>query len=150
MGQSPYEPPDARDPHGAVVGRIGHDRTAIERMCNSILAAMHSVGYADAQQFAMRLAWEEAISNAIHHGNQDRPNGRIDVAYRINSDRAYVRITDEGAGFDPDAITDPTLDENLECPTGRGLLLMRAYMTRVEIQPPGNTVRLVLERKPTE
>jgi len=139
-----HEPVNPGDPVGAVVVTIGHDRAEIDRLFEMIAAAMRAQGIATAAQFALRLAWEEAISNAIHHGNRDRPDGRIEVAHHVDGQRLFIRISDEGAGFDPSAVIDPTLDENLECLSGRGLLLMRAYMTRVEIPPPGNTVRLLL------
>lgn len=145
MGHSHREPVEPQDPVGAVVVAVSHDRAQIERHFEEIAGAMTDRGFASAAQFAVRLAWEEAISNAIHHGNQDRADGRIEVAYHVEPQRLLIRVTDEGAGFDPSAVIDPTLDENLECPSGRGLLLMRAYMTRVEIPPPGNTVRLVLD-----
>lgn len=146
MGNPQHEPADARDPVNALVVSVSHERAAIEQVCQSIVAAMARHGHGDAAQFATRLAWEEAISNAIHHGNKDRADAHIEVAWHVDASRVFVRITDEGSGFDPAAIIDPTLDENLECPSGRGLLLMRAYMTRVEIPEPGNTVRLVLEK----
>lgn len=146
MAHLQNEPVDSGDPVGAVVVAISHHRAEIEHLCETIVAAMAEQGMGHAAQFAVRLAWEEAISNAIHHGNQNRPEGRIEVAYHVDAGRLYIRITDEGKGFDPSAVTDPRLDENLECPSGRGLLLMRAYMTRVEIPSPGNTVRLLLDK----
>ena len=54
-----------------------------------------------------------------------------------------MEIEDRGPGFDPGTVKDPTLDENLELPTGRGLLLIRAYMTSVEYNAKGNRVRMV-------
>ncbi|MCC6908688.1 MAG: ATP-binding protein [Phycisphaerales bacterium] len=136
---------EGRDPPGAQVFAVGHERAETESVCERVLEAMTTGGYHEAARFALRLAWEEAISNAIHHGNHNRPDGRIEVAFHVDPQRVYLRITDEGEGFDPQAVIDPTLDENLECTSGRGLLLMRAYMTRVEYEPPGSTVRLVLE-----
>ena len=149
MDHSPYEPVDRHDPAGAVVATVTHNRAEIERFCEAIVAAMTRHGMGDAAQFAVRLAWEEAISNAVHHGNRNRPEGRIEVAYHVDARRLFIRVTDEGEGFDPAAVIDPTLDENLECLSGRGLLLMRAYMTRVEIPPPGNRVLLRLETPAT-
>jgi serine/threonine-protein kinase RsbW len=58
-----------------------------------------------------------------------------------------VKIQDSGPGFDPKAVPDPTLDANLELPSGRGLMLMRAYMTKVTFNSKGNQVTMVY-RKP--
>ena len=145
MDHMPHEPGDSDDPVGALVTAVGHDRAEIEQLCAAILAAMAERRLSHAAQFAVRLAWEEAVSNAIHHGNQDRLDGRIEVAYHVDASRVFIRISDEGDGFEPATVLDPTLDENLECLSGRGLLLMRAYMTRVEFPAPGNTVRMLLE-----
>ncbi len=145
MPQQRHDHCDPRDPPHAIVRTIGHERRSIVRLCDEIIDEMARCGYPDAARFALRLAWEEAISNAIHHGNRDRPDGTIEVAWHVDSRRTCVRITDQGEGFDPASIPDPTLDENLDCPTGRGLLLMRAYMTRVVFDPPGNTVHLIYD-----
>ncbi len=145
MASTQQQGAEGRDPRGAQVITVGHERAETESVCERVLEAMTTAGYPEAARFALRLAWEEAISNAIHHGNRNRPDGRIEVAFHVDPQRVYLRITDEGQGFDPQAVIDPTLDENLECTSGRGLLLMRAYMTRVEYEPPGSTVRLVLE-----
>jgi serine/threonine-protein kinase RsbW len=59
-----------------------------------------------------------------------------------------VEIEDRGPGFDPGAVPDPTLEQNLEIPSGRGLMLMRAYMTSVTFNPAGNRVRLLYRRPP--
>ncbi len=55
-------------------------------------------------------------------------------------------VQDEGVGFDPAAVPDPTRPENVDIPSGRGIMLMRAYMTEVEFDPPGNRVRMTYRR----
>ncbi len=54
-----------------------------------------------------------------------------------------IWVKDEGAGFNPKTVPDPTLDENLNKPHGRGLMLMRAYMDEVGFNEAGNEVRMV-------
>ena len=90
--------------------------------------------------FSIKMALEEAIVNAIKHGNQMDPGKMVRIAYRITTDQFDVMITDEGPGFNPDDVPDPTAPENLERPCGRGLLLMRHYMTRIEYHGCGNVV----------
>ena len=63
---------------------------------------------------------------------------RSHVEYRVAADRIDIRIADEGAGYDPSRVRDCKADANLERPGGRGLLLMRHYMTEVVVVPPGN------------
>jgi serine/threonine-protein kinase RsbW len=88
--------------------------------------------------FGIRLALEEAIVNAIKHGNQMDQNKRVHVRFHVRAERFDIGITDEGPGYDPGDVPDPLADENLERPGGRGLLLMKHYMTEVTVHPPGN------------
>ena len=71
---------------------------------------------------------------------------RVEVT--LDRSRVDLRVMDQGAGFDPDAIPDPTLPENLHRSGGRGLFLIRKLMDEVEYSDRGNAVRLVLLRDP--
>jgi CheY-like chemotaxis protein/anti-sigma regulatory factor (Ser/Thr protein kinase) len=117
------------------------------------------------------IALEEALLNAIYHGNLEissklKENGdgpfhalarqrrteprhaarRVSVSARITPERAVYRIADEGPGFDVSSLPDPTDLEFLERPSGRGLLLMRAFMDDVRYNASGNQVTLVKNR----
>ena len=94
--------------------------------------------------FSVHLAVEEAIVNAIKHGNRHDASKQVRVACRVTPEKFWIEIIDEGSGFDPDQLPDPTADENLECPCGRGVLLMRNFMTRVEFSEQGK--RVVMEK----
>jgi len=96
--------------------------------------------FSEMDLFAIKLALEEALVNAIKHGNQMDRSKKVHVAYRVTSERFDIRIIDEGPGFDPEDVPDPTAPENIERPCGRGLLLMRHYMNHIEYLRPGNTV----------
>jgi serine/threonine-protein kinase RsbW len=97
---------------------------------------------AERDLFGIKLALEEAIVNAMKHGNQMDRSKTVRIAYRIDADRFEIVITDEGPGFDPEDVPDPTAFENLERPCGRGLLLMRHYMTDVRHNARGNSVTM--------
>jgi len=97
-------------------------------------------GFTEMDIFSIKLALEEAIVNAIKHGNQMDRTKTVRVAYRVETERFDVMIVDEGPGFDPDDVPDPTAPENLERPCGRGLLLMRHYMSDIRYLGCGNTV----------
>jgi serine/threonine-protein kinase RsbW len=92
--------------------------------------------------FSVKLALEEALVNAIKHGNQMDRSKKVHISYRVLPDRFDIRITDEGSGFDPRDVPDPTAIENLERPCGRGLMLMRHYMTAVAFNQEGNSVAM--------
>ena len=92
--------------------------------------------------FSIRLALEEALVNAIKHGNQMDRSKKVHISYQLGTDGFEVHIADEGTGFDPADVPDPTAIENLERPCGRGLMLMRYYMNEVSFSDRGNSVRM--------
>jgi serine/threonine-protein kinase RsbW len=98
--------------------------------------------FSESEIFGIKMALEEAIVNAIKHGNQMDRSKVVRVAYRISPYEFDVLISDEGPGFDPEDVPDPTAPENLERNCGRGLLLMRHYMSHIEYVGTGNTVRM--------
>ena len=109
---------------------------------------MEQLDYPMRDVFGVRLALEEALVNAIKHGNGMDPNKKVHIECRVSRERVWIRIRDEGEGFDLNALPDPTLEENLEKPSGRGVLLMREFMTNVEYNDRGNCVTLEKHREP--
>ena len=110
-------------------------------------ALQDATTFTEREIFAIKLAVEEALVNAIKHGNQMDRGKKVHVTYHVHADRFEVLITDEGPGFDPEDVPDPTAPENLERPCGRGLLLMRSYMTEVAYHDRGRAVRMAKVRK---
>ena len=127
---------------------IASDPAEARRVQDDVERQLQARHASDPDVFSIRLALEEALVNAIKHGNQLDRRSRVHVAYRFLADRFEVRITDEGPGFDPDDVPDPTAVENLERPCGRGLMLMRYYMTAVAYSERGNTVTMSKLFKP--
>ena len=95
-----------------------------------------------------RVGITEALANAVLYGNEGDPGKHVRVEVSIDSSRVALRVEDEGRGFDPHAVPDPTLPENLHRSGGRGLFLIRELMDEVEFSDRGNSVRLVLLREP--
>ena len=108
-----------------------------------IIDCMHQLEYSEKDIFGMRLALEEALVNAIKHGNGMDPNKQVHVTCRVDDQEARIKIGDEGPGFNPNDVPDPTAEENLEKPGGRGIMLMRAFMSEVTYSETGNEVLLV-------
>ena len=125
--------------------RLVNDPAAIRDLQNSLVADAELAGHGRSTAFALRLALEEAVRNALVHGCTGRADLPIDVAWSVSPDLVTITVEDPGPGFDPYAVPDPTTDENLEAPSGRGLLLMRAYMTSVEYNDRGNRVTMRYE-----
>ncbi len=92
--------------------------------------------------FGVQMALEESLSNAIRHGNRLDESKRVLVECKVSPERFWLRVTDEGTGFTPQAVPDCTADENLDCPGGRGLALIQAYMTHVQYNECGNSVTM--------
>ena len=107
-----------------------------------ILCQCQQLSYTDRDLFALKLAIEEAFANAVKHGNKLDPHKIVHVKYRITPRRVDVVIEDEGSGFNPASLPDPTSECNIEHTSGRGLLLMRAFMNNVVFNPSGNAVTL--------
>ncbi|HBL48226.1 MAG TPA: ATP-binding protein [Planctomycetaceae bacterium] len=109
-----------------------------------IVEALEVREYPDKDVFSVRLALEEALVNAIKHGNRMSPDKSVEINCWISDERVRVEIQDEGEGFDRSHVPDPTLLENLERPCGRGIMLMGAFMNLIEYNEQGNKV--VLEK----
>ena len=93
-----------------------------------------------------RVGVTEALANAVLYGNQSDPAKIVRVEVALDLSRVILHVTDEGPGFNPADVPDPTLPDHLEDTGGRGLFLIRELMDEVEYNDRGNAVRLVLMR----
>jgi serine/threonine-protein kinase RsbW len=91
-----------------------------------------------------RVGLTEALSNAMVYGNAHDPAKRVLVEVKLAEGRIEARVTDQGRGFNPSAVPDPTRPENLTNSGGRGIFLMRQLLDEVTFNDQGNQVRLVL------
>ncbi len=113
-----------------------------------VAAAMAREGYTPRQVLGVQLALEEALVNALEHGHRGDPTKQARVRYRVTPDHVLAEVEDEGPGFDPASVPDPRTPEGLRRPYGRGLLLMRHFLTEVRYNGRGNAVTLRLCRTP--
>ena len=125
---------------------LASNRAEIDKAVAEVLEACTASGLEEPSTFAIRLSLEEAMANAMMHGNGGDESKRINLECQIDSRQVRLKIEDEGPGFDPDTVPDPTADENLTIASGRGLALIKAFMTQVNIPRPGNCLELVFER----
>jgi serine/threonine-protein kinase RsbW len=103
-----------------------------------LVEAMSRLGYSSRDVFCVRLAVEEAVINAIKHGHRYDPTKQVEIRYKLNQDNVLMEIEDEGPGFVPEQVADPTAQENLAKPSGRGLLLMQTFTTWMRYNARGN------------
>jgi len=125
---------------------IPSEAGAGKRILDEVLAQLASHEWGQHDIFGVHLAMEEALVNAIKHGNRCDSSKSIHVICELSHERLQVKIRDEGAGFDPDAVPDCTKQDRLEMPCGRGVLLMRSFMSSVEFHDNGNCVVMTKKR----
>ena len=126
------------------------ERGASRLFTEDLLEQLGAHGWAPSDIFAIHLAAEEAIVNGIVHGNKLDPAKRVHVSCLVSPDLVHIEVIDEGPGFDPASVPDCTLDERLDVPSGRGVMLMRSFMTRIEYNAKGNGVVLEKIRSPAD
>ncbi|MFT5300066.1 MAG: serine/threonine-protein kinase RsbW [Mariniblastus sp.] len=112
------------------------------KIIHLILDELEKHGWSNKDVFGIHMAMEEAIMNAIRHGNHCAPDKDVQVEISILSDRFYAKITDQGCGFDPTAIPDPTDDENVEKSSGRGVMLIKNFVDEIVYNDLGNSLEL--------
>jgi serine/threonine-protein kinase RsbW len=127
---------------------IASETASGREVVDKLLEALARHEWEEHDVFGVHLAVEEALVNAIKHGNQLDASKTVKVVCKVNRDRTWIEIEDEGRGFDPDDVPDPTDEANLEIPSGRGLMLMRSYMSDVTFNDIGNRVVMQKTRTP--
>lgn len=129
---------------------ITSDLAEARRVQNQIEEALQASRYGEHDIFSIKLALEEALVNAIKHGNQMDPDKRVTISYQVTPKLFKVEIRDEGPGFNPEDVPDPTAEENIERPCGRGLHLIKHFMTEVAYAGRGNVVSMTKVRNGDE
>jgi serine/threonine-protein kinase RsbW len=127
----------------SLVSRLGAHLAVI----GEVASALASYGWCEGEVFGVQLALEECFTNAVRHGNREDGSKSVHVQCEISRWRFWAEIRDEGPGFRPDEVPDPTEEENLTAVGGRGLLLIKAYMTEVSYNADGNCVTLLKLRQ---
>jgi serine/threonine-protein kinase RsbW len=118
---------------------------AYHEFIQSVLDQLSQFGWQKSDLFAVHMALEESISNAIRHGNKEDPAKRVAVECQLSPSRFWVQICDEGAGFKPSSVPDCCAPDRLGVTGGRGLALIKAYMTIVRYNDRGNC--LIMEKQ---
>ncbi len=125
---------------------INSDQLETDVPKDAIIRELERCRFEQEDLFAVKLALEEALTNAVRHGNCGDPSKKITVRYAVNEVKAVIIIRDEGAGFSPEEVPDPTAPERIPLPSGRGIMLMRTYMDEVCYRDEGREVYFVKRR----
>ncbi|MDH3733333.1 MAG: SpoIIE family protein phosphatase [Gemmatimonadota bacterium] len=118
---------------------VSYQRPAVERI---VEAGRHLAGLDSDAAFRVRVAVGEAVANAILYGSGDGKRRLVHLELRTSEDSLDISVRDEGAGFDPESVPDPTTGSGLEGASGRGLLLMRRVSDGMAFNDVGNEVTL--------
>ncbi len=105
-----------------------------------------NLGFEDDDQHQIGMAVRECMVNAVVHGNRYNKKKSVHLDIEASGGELAVTIGDEGEGFDLSSLPDPTSPENLLRQSGRGILLIRAFMDGFDMHPRpggGTEVRLV-------
>jgi anti-sigma regulatory factor (Ser/Thr protein kinase) len=97
-------------------------------------------------RFNCRVALSEALANAIQYGNQCDEKKRVGVRVLFGKTAIEMEVTDEGDGFDPASLLDPTSPERLSSPDGRGIFLIRRLVDEVRFNDRGNAICMIVRR----
>ena len=126
--------------------RFPSDAAPGHEVIAALLVELELAGWPTKDVYGIHLALEEALVNAIRHGNQSDPEKDVEIRCFLGDHQVRIEIEDEGPGFDPGKLPDPTSEEYLDRPNGRGVLLIRTFMSHVEYQGRGNVVVMEKER----
>lgn len=88
------------------------------------------------------IATIEGVNNAIVHGNKLDQKKNVTITFKVNEKEIFIKISDQGPGFDPNSIPDPTVPENIENISGRGVFLMKKLSDSIKFENNGSTVEL--------
>jgi len=106
-------------------------------------------GVSDDAAYGIDMAVREAVTNAVLHGNRQDENKTVEIVLKSSPDAVEISVHDQGPGFNPEDVPDPTASENILKTSGRGIFFMRTFMDEVDwlIRPEGGTTVRMLKRR---
>jgi serine/threonine-protein kinase RsbW len=114
----------------------------VEKMIDEITG---EIGISQDSYGKILVSTLEGVNNAILHGNQCVPEKFVDIEVRYAFNELHVRIADEGEGFIPDEVPDPTIPENIEELNGRGVYIMKKLSDEIMYNEKGNAVTMIFK-----
>jgi serine/threonine-protein kinase RsbW len=112
---------------------------------NAIDEAIAVMGITQDNYGKILVSAMEAVNNAILHGNKSDPEKMVDIELDFKGRELHITVTDEGSGFRPETVPDPTTPENIEALNGRGIYLMSHLADKIEYSKKGNSVKMTFK-----
>lgn len=122
--------------------KIPSELKELRKVSSKILDDISSYKVEETLLFDIRLCVDEAVRNAMVHGNRCEQNLSVTVNYWVEDSRLVIEVEDEGKGFDHKNLPDPTSEENIMRNSGRGVYLIRRLMDEVAYNETGNKIRM--------
>jgi len=121
----------------------------VQAAASAVADFIGRAGIGEEGAFGIDMAVREAVTNAVLHGNRQDKNKTIELTLKSLPDAVEISVHDQGPGFNPKEVPDPTKEENILKTSGRGIFFMRSFMDEVDwlIRPEGGTtVRMRKQR----
>ena len=122
------------------------DMETAHSLIGEVMVAVRTEQWDEKDLFALELILEETLTNAVQHGNDSDMSKNVRFDCKLNPDTVYVRIEDEGVGFNPHDVADPREPANQMIESGRGVLLIKHFASRVKWNERGNVVEFEKDR----
>ncbi|MDA0748134.1 MAG: ATP-binding protein [bacterium] len=127
--------------------RIQSSYDELEQVVNLLGEAAKQLCLTEEDEADLMISVMEAVNNAIQHGNREDQNKLVYIRIQMGSGEITVSVEDEGGGFEPGAVPDPREPKNLMNVSGRGILMMKAFMDRVEFEPAEQGTRVTMTKR---
>lgn len=125
--------------------KIGSKQINLRIVENAIEEVTAEMGIKQNNYGKILVSTLEAVNNAILHGNDSNPDKFVDITISFKSNVLKIKVTDEGRGFRPAEVPDPTVPENLEALNGRGVFLMSRLADKITFSKKGNSVTMIFK-----
>lgn len=122
---------------------IPNEIKLVRKVSSRILKKLEPFKVDESTLFDIRLCVEETVRNAVEHGSPQGEESDIKISYTVKGGKFVFVVEDEGSGFDPMKVPDPTKKENIMKTGGRGVYLVRRLMDKVEFNKKGNRITLI-------
>ncbi|MDQ6651432.1 MAG: ATP-binding protein, partial [Acidobacteriota bacterium] len=121
---------------------------AIDEAAAAVSEFLGRAGVSEDVAFGIDMAVREAVTNAVVHGNRLDETKFVELSLRTFSGAVEITVHDQGSGFNPNDVPDPTQEENILKTSGRGIFFMRNFMDEVDwsIAPKGGTTARMIKR----
>ncbi|HSE33942.1 MAG TPA: ATP-binding protein [Pyrinomonadaceae bacterium] len=121
----------------------------VAKAANAVADFVSRSGISEEAAYGIDMAVREAVTNAVVHGNEQDEQKAVELTLKSSPEAVEITVHDQGQGFNPEAVPDPTENENIMKTSGRGIFFMRTFMDEVtwSIRPGGGTTVRMLKRR---